>query len=371
MSPTLSMPINRNLRPAGAVGSVGTGASISTSLLFSPNYHHDTDNVYCPPLAIARAGGKGGQIFVYSEDGTTTSGYSSFAGGGRRWDDDIVGQPSENAREPLTSYLHQHFSQISSIDHPSIQSFHAHSHDPTSDLITPPSSFTQSVEIPRAQIASSSRPSMSLPLTPSSTPSVNGQHDSPEQSSATGIPDRRKYSNSVTSLIASIFPQHAPTVSLLSHTLEILTPPSHILYGFIVDYPPPYSSGRTVFVYLPSGHGTANQRPETLSPNFSQILRPHDPMFSNSPPKDTSPVSGTAYALDIRESLTALLDLAAEALEASHCVLVLNRSESEQEALGEMLHSLMYVGGQVIKPGGLEGGWKWDTTEWVLVGMEL
>ncbi|OXC68943.1 hypothetical protein AYX13_02554 [Cryptococcus neoformans] len=371
MSPTLSMPINRNLRPAGAVGSVGTGASISTSLLFSPNYHHDTDNVYCPPLAIARAGGKGGQIFVYSEDGTTTSGYSSFAGGGRRWDDDIVGQPSENAREPLTSYLHQHFSQISSIDHPSTQSFHAQSHDPTSDLITPPSSFTQSVEIPRAQIASSSRPSMSLPLTPSSTPSVNGQHDSPEQISATGIPDRRKYSNSVTSLIASIFPQHAPTVSLLSHTLEILTPPSHILYGFIVDYPPPYSSGRTVFVYLPSGHGTANQRPETLSPNFSQILRPHDPMFSNSPPKDTSPVSGTAYALDIRESLTALLDLAAEALEASHCVLVLNRSESEQEALGEMLHSLMYVGGQVIKPGGLEGGWKWDTTEWVLVGMEL
>lgn len=85
MNPTLSMPINRNLRPAGAVGSVGAGASISTSLLFSPNYHHDTDNAYCPPLAIARAGGKGGQIFVYSEDGTTTSGYSSFAGGGRRW----------------------------------------------------------------------------------------------------------------------------------------------------------------------------------------------------------------------------------------------------------------------------------------------
>ncbi|KIR51978.1 hypothetical protein I315_05619 [Cryptococcus gattii Ru294] len=371
MSPTPSMPINRNLRPAGAVGSVGIGANISTSLLFSPHYHHDTDNAYCPPLAIARAGGKGGQIFVYSEDGTTTSGYSSFAGGGRRWDDDIVGQPSENAREPLTSYLHQHFSQISYIDHPATQSFRPHSHVPISNLITPPSSFTQSVEIPRARVASSSRPPMSLPLTPSSPSSVGGQHDSPEQTSVSGVPDHAKYPNSVTSLIASIFPQHAPTVSLLSHTLEILTPPSHILYGFIVDYPPPSSSGRTVFVYLPPGHGTANQRPEALSPNFSQVLRPHDPMFSNSPPRDSSPVSNTAYALDIRESLTALLDLAAEALEASHCVLILDRSESEQEALGEMLHSLMYVGGQVIKPGGLEGGWEWDPMKWVLVGMEL
>ncbi|XAO26234.1 hypothetical protein I312_105068 [Cryptococcus bacillisporus CA1280] len=360
MSPTPSMPINRNLRPAGAVGSTTPIAHPWRSL-----------------VQAARAGRSLSTLRTAQQLPATLPSRAVAGGGfeeGRRRalpDDDIVGQPSENAREPLTSYLHQHFSQISYIDHPATQSFRPHSHVPTSNLITPPSSFTQSVEIPRARVASSSRPPMSLPLTPSSPSSVSGQHDSPERTSVSGVPDHAKYPNSVTSLIASIFPQHAPTVSLLTHTLEILTPPSHILYGFIVDYPPPSSSGRTVFVYLPPGHGTANQRPEALSPNFSQILRPHDPMFSNSPPRDSSPVSNTAYALDIRESLTALLDLAAEALEASHCVLILNRSESEQEALGEMLHSLMYVGGQVIKPGGLEGGWEWDPMKWILVGMEL
>ncbi|WVQ90398.1 hypothetical protein IAS59_004178 [Cryptococcus gattii] len=360
MSPTPSMPINRNLRPAGAVGSTTPIARPWRSL-----------------VQAARAGRSLSTLRTAQQLPATFPSRAVAGGGfeeGRRRalpDDDIVGQPSENAREPLTSYLHQHFSQISYIDHPATQSFRPHSHVPISNLITPPSSFTQSVEIPRARVASSSRPPMSLPLTPSSPSSVSGQHDSPEQTSVSGVPDHAKYPNSVTSLIASIFPQHAPTVSLLSHTLEILTPPSHILYGFIVDYPPPSSSGRTVFVYLPPGHGTANQRPEALSPNFSQVLRPHDPMFSNSPPRDSSPVSNTAYALDIRESLTALLDLAAEALEASHCVLILDRSESEQEALGEMLHSLMYVGGQVIKPGGLEGGWEWDPMKWVLVGMEL
>ncbi|ODN95309.1 hypothetical protein L198_04704 [Cryptococcus wingfieldii CBS 7118] len=364
--PTPNVLINRNLRPAGASGNVGAGASISSSLLFSPNYHHDSDNAYFPPLAIARAGGKGGQIFVYSEDGTTTSGYSSFAGGGRRWGDAIAGESTENTRESPPSYLHQHFSQFA--DTTTSQSYRPPSNMPIShNLITPPSSFTQSVDIPGARGQPSVRP-MSLPLTPLSSSAARVGQESPEHSGST--PDSGKFDNSIITLITSIFPLHAQTVSLLSHTLEILTPPVHKLQGFIVDYPSSYTSGRTVFIHMPPGHGTVNQRPESLSPNFSQVLRPHDPLFSTSP-TSASHLASSAYAFDIRESLTALLDLAAEALEGNHLVLVLERNEAEQEALGEMLHSLMYVGGQVVKPGGLEGGWEWDATKWVLVGLEL
>ncbi|WVQ75605.1 hypothetical protein IAR50_005233 [Cryptococcus sp. DSM 104548] len=367
--PTPNMPINRNLRPAGGSGNVGAGASINSSLLFSPNYHHDSDNAYFPPLAIARAGGKGGQIFVYSEDGTTTSGYSSFAGGGRRWGDAIAGESTENTRESLPSYLHQHFSQFD--DATTSQSYRPPFNMPIShNLMTPPSSFTQSVDIPGVRGQPSARP-MSLPLTPLSSSIARAGQESPEHSGTSVTPDLSRYDNPIITLIASIFPHHAPTVSLLSHTLEILTPPIHKLQGFIVDYPSPYTSGRTVFIHMPPGHGTANQRPESLSPNFSQVLRPHDPLFSTSPTISAPHLSTPTYALDIRESLTALLDLAAEALEGNHLVLVLERNVAEQEALGEMLHSLMYVGGQVVKPGGLEGGWEWDATKWVLVGLEL
>ena len=73
----------------------------------------------------------------------------------------------------------------------------------------------------------------------------------------------------------------------------------------------------------------------------------------------------------MRESLTALLDLAAESLEASSLILALDKDDREPERLGELLHSLMYVGGQVIKRGALPGDWEWDPRRWVLVGMEL
>ncbi|WWD19866.1 hypothetical protein CI109_104334 [Kwoniella shandongensis] len=387
MNSTSNIQINRNLRPAGASGSAGTGASPTYSLLFSPNHHHDLDHPFYPPLAIARAGGKGGQIFVYSDvDEEETSAYASFAGGGRRWDAEThfnVDQSSENTRDPLTSYLHHQFSQFS----PSSQS-----------IFTPPSSFTQSVDIPHTAssrphqvIASSNLQPMSLPLTPmssSSLPTASTSTPITIPSSRFGPRSGRNATVSpdgpIVSLISSIFPHHASIIASFSHTLEILTPPSHLLKGFILDHP---SSGRTVYIHLTLSqpNPTQPQRPETLSPNFSQVLRPHDPQLLTSPPPSVPSTIGTTsrngragatntnYALDVRESLTALLDLASEALEASHLVLVLDRQEREgQEGiLGELLHSLMYVGGQVVKPGALEGGWEWDPTKWVLVGMEL
>jgi hypothetical protein len=170
-------------------------------------------------------------------------------------------------------------------------------------------------------------------------------------------------------LVSALFPYHASHLTNISHPLEIVTPPDHVLYGFVVDDP---DHGRTAFVHLPPPH-TASHRAEELSANFSEVLRPHDPTRLSSPKvtSPTSPPSSMSEALDIRDSLTALLDLAADAIEAKSLLLVLDKHDRGNEGLGELLHSLMYVGGQVVNPGCLEGGWEWDPKRWVLVGLEL
>jgi hypothetical protein len=164
-------------------------------------------------------------------------------------------------------------------------------------------------------------------------------------------------------LIAAMFPFHSTQLLALSRIVEIVTPPDHVLTGFMCDH----DAGRTLFVHLPPPH-VSSHRAEALSGNFSEVLRPHDP--SRSPPRDhTTHTDG----LDVRDSLTALLDLASESLDAKALVLALNKNDREREGLDELLHSLMYAGGQVLPPGqgALDGGWEWDPRKWVLVGLEL
>lgn len=52
-----------------------------------------------------------------------------------------------------------------------------------------------------------------------------------------------------------------------------------------------------------------------------------------------------AASVSLRESVVALLDLAADNLDCGALVIVLERSAPN---LGELLHSLMYVGGSVV-----------------------
>lgn len=71
----------------------------------------------------------------------------------------------------------------------------------------------------------------------------------------------------------------------------------------------------------------------------------------------------SAESVSLRESIVALLDLADESLECSALVIALERSSPH---LGELLHSLMYVGGTVVtKP-----PFKVDSA-FVLVGLEI
>lgn len=62
-------------------------------------------------------------------------------------------------------------------------------------------------------------------------------------------------------------------------------------------------------------------------------------------------------------SIVALLDLADEHLECSALVIALERSS---DALGDLLHSLMYVGGTVVTNPPFQ-----VDPAWVLVGMEI
>jgi hypothetical protein len=157
-------------------------------------------------------------------------------------------------------------------------------------------------------------------------------------------------------------------MSAMSHLLEIVTPPDHVLQGFIIDHP---TCGRTVFVHLPPPHSSTHGRPEVLQPHFSEVLRPHDPLHHRQVLLPSPSGQAASLALDIKESLTALLDLSSDSLDAKSLMLVLDRDDRDHERLEDLLHSLMYAGGQVIPPGRLEGGYEWDARSWVLVGIEL
>lgn len=169
-------------------------------------------------------------------------------------------------------------------------------------------------------------------------------------------------------LVSTLFPFHASQMMPKCHLLEIVTPPDHILDGFILDQP---NIGRTVFVHLPPPHASTHGRPEILQPHFSEVLRPHDPLHHRQIPQLSPTNQVSSLALDIKESLTALLDLSSDSLDAKNLVLVLDRDDRDQERLEDLLHSLMYAGGQVVAPGRLDGGYEWDARHWVLVGIEL
>jgi hypothetical protein len=265
---------------------------------------------------------------------------------------DIVGGSPRHVREALMSYLYPHSqsSSVSSAIRPSAHGYNANVQE--SHILTPPSSLsTPSVKIPLVTPEFSRR--TSLPLTPSSSSGV------PEHTQMSCLPRH----NQPIPLLATLFPYHVSQVMSMARILEVVLPPAQILQGFIIDHP---DFGRAAYVHLPSSLLGSSQ-PEALKASFSEVLRPLEPVYRSEPESAAS----LHYGLDMRESLTALMDLASDHLQASSLVLVLDRLCGGEEGMSELLHSLMYVGGQVLRPGGVEGGWEWDSATWVLVGMEM
>jgi hypothetical protein len=80
-------------------------------------------------------------------------------------------------------------------------------------------------------------------------------------------------------------------------------------------------------------------------------------------PKTLYVDGSNAANISLRESIVALLDLADECLECNALVIALERSSS---GLGDLLHSLMYVGGTVVTKPPFE-----VDPMYVLVGLEI
>lgn len=214
--------------------------------------------------------------------------------------------------------------------------------------LTPPSSLSSGMRVPapRAQAALPSPPHSFSALSPASSMSTSAST-----------------CDTILPLLSSVFPYAASSVAEASEVLQIVTPPDVVLQGFVSDETS--GVGRIVFVHLPPT-GAAPPQPDYLAPHFSDVLRPHDPRRRHpSPPPQTS-----GAALDIRESLTALLDLA-DTLEAAELILILDKDERQPEPLAELMHALMYVGGQPVRPGAPVGEWEWDARRWALVSIEL
>lgn len=280
-----------------------------------------------------------------------------------RIQDHLIDEPPMDMRDPLASYL------LSLSRSPSSAPEHILNQRSTvvhqEPIWTPPSSVTPGIRIPlqldHSRNISRGRPA-SLPLTPTSLDAFPSPHITEPRALPAPTPERIA---DPIQLIHDLFPSHAHVITPSSHALEVVTPPGYTTHGFIHDTP---STGRSVYVHIPSFALLSRaSRPETLSGAFSEVLRPNEPVHRSASPDGPD---GGAGHLDIKESLTALLDLACDSLEAASLVLVLDKP-NEPGALNGLLHSLMYVGGRLVRPGTLAGGLEWDTSRWVLVGIEL
>ena len=229
---------------------------------------------------------------------------------------------------------------------------------------TPPSSLPRTVDIP-IQPDIQNHGLYTFPLTPESDSSLPSQSIIPNHVSTDVQANSVPCEPAEIPLLTSLFPTRDVNNSTTCYPLEIVTPPSHKIEGFILDRS---DNGRSAYIHLvPPQAATSSS--EQLSANFSEVLRPHDPsrIRSGSVSGGTTGLTTSSHNLDLRDSLTALLDLAHESLRAKRLILVLDRVEG----MAELLYSLMYAGGQVITPGVACDGWQWDSDQWVLVGMEL
>jgi hypothetical protein len=211
------------------------------------------------------------------------------------------------------------------------------------------SSSTISSEIPRGTYPAALQPHYSS--LPSPTP-----HHPVSQTQLIGF-------------LTPLFPYHATIAIACARLLEIVLPhTSPVLIGAAVDLPAHSHGldprrpgklridpgGRTVYLSLPS-----------FSPSKSSNTSESGSEASESGTNDHN------LDIDIRDHLTSLLDLVADALEATELVLVLDRRNRQDEELREFLHALAYVGGIVLRPGKVRGGFEWDDKRWVLVAIEL
>lgn len=318
---------------------------------------------------------------------------------------DIVGRSSTWVTNALAPYYpprdihHQHHPSASTDGHHPPFNIHLHGqHSPVSDFNTPPlshsafSAFSASTGY-SSSVASTSDLRAGTSSTTSSPNQAGLDHhmqrlepfnqdktstaisDIPRGAS-TAIP--QPYYSSLPSptphhpvsqtqligFLTPLFPYHATIAIACARLLELVLPhTSPVLIGAAIDLPA-------------HSYGVDPRRPGKLriDPGGRTVYLSL-PSFSPSKSLQSSEGESDSHDhnldIDIRDHLTSLLDLVADALDATELVLVLDRRNRQDEELREFLHALAYVGGIVLRPGKVRGGFEWDDKRWVLVAIEL
>ena len=189
------------------------------------------------------------------------------------------------------------------------------------------------------------------PITPSDSPRsttgggrLAGVPGAPGTGSVAGLSHGTAHDRAALDFLATLFPKSA--LSALQHARSVHIQSAKMVGAFngvVLDLP---GRGKTLYV---DGKGAENIR-----------LRDRCGVFTMN--TGISQLADYTHLVD-KNSIVALLDLASEHLNCTALVIALERSSP---TLGELLHSLMYVGGSVVtKP-------PFPVDEaFVLVGMEV
>ncbi|EGO25522.1 hypothetical protein SERLADRAFT_465809 [Serpula lacrymans var. lacrymans S7.9] len=171
-------------------------------------------------------------------------------------------------------------------------------------LVHPPDFSSHSIDItPRGHhtnVAPRAIPRRSSSPYDIATPPLTPDSDAEERKGESGI--TTKHSKDALDLLLNIFPRNGLSILPFAKSVTVTAPNMGAAFeGVVVELP---------------------GKPKTLY------------------------VDGkNAESVSLRESIVALLDLADEHLECSALIIALDKSS---QALGELLHSLMYVGGNVV-----------------------
>lgn len=184
----------------------------------------------------------------------------------------------------------------------------------------PPDDFHGHAEFPHVPMASAPRaipiraPPIDLP-----TPPLTPDDDVGSEGGAAALGSKQS-SDGALEFLASIFPRHALAALPYAKSVSISSPDLGAVFdGIVLELP-----GKTKTLYVDGKR---------------------------------------AAEVNLRESIVALLDLADERLGCSALVITL---EKTCPALGDLLHSLMYVGGTVVTKPPFP-----SDSAYVLVGMEI
>ena len=218
---------------------------------------------------------------------------------------------------------------------------------------TPPSSAHSLSS--SAPVTSSPRPihysavhaNKSYPITPPLTPdSIHSTSSFASSKSSSSCPSGAAFSPTRTNeepsaFLKSLFPEHVPAAHPFASPIRIDSQPDSTWDGFVLSLP-----GKPQTLYVDGTGAGQHMLRERYAPSELAVATPTQ--------------NNSILSL---HSVVALLDLADEHFNCSALVIALPRTTN---GLDQLIHSLMYVGGQVVTHPPFK-----TCSSYVLIGMEI